>query len=91
MAPQTTLRKLGPRADGGDVADFGCGYGTFTAKITRGIVHAGDKANGEPKAVTPITHANADETKLWLEDCKDARGAEPPPRPRPQPIVAPVC
>jgi SAM-dependent methyltransferase len=43
--PETTLRTLGLRADGGDVVDFGCGYGTFTiptARITRGIVHAID-------------------------------------------------
>lgn len=45
FAPETILRKLGLSAGSGDVADFGCGYGTFAipaAKITRGIVHAID-------------------------------------------------
>lgn len=61
--PQTTLRKLGLRADGGDVVDFGCGYGTFTipaAKITRGIVYALDIEPGMVEA----TRAKAESEHL---------------------------
>ena len=43
--PAATLQRLGLRANIGDVADLGCGYGTFTipaAGLTGGIVHAID-------------------------------------------------
>ena len=45
FSPTETLAKLGLTASCGDVADFGCGYGTFTipaARLVRGIVHALD-------------------------------------------------
>ena len=43
--PEESLAKLGLTANCGDVADFGCGYGTFTipaARIVTGTVHALD-------------------------------------------------
>ncbi len=43
--PEAVLRKLGLDPSCGDVADFGCGYGTFTtaaARIVSGIVYALD-------------------------------------------------
>lgn len=45
FTPEETLVKLGLTETGGDVVDFGCGYGTFTisaARIVRGTVHALD-------------------------------------------------
>ncbi|HEY3850253.1 MAG TPA: class I SAM-dependent methyltransferase [Steroidobacteraceae bacterium] len=39
------LRRLGFSPNSGDVADFGCGYGTFSipaAHLTQGTVHAFD-------------------------------------------------
>ncbi len=41
--PDETLEKLGLTAEVKDVADFGCGYGTFTlpaAQIIRGKIYA---------------------------------------------------
>ena len=43
--PEEILEKLGLRAGVGDVAEFGCGYGTFTvpsARRSRGAVYAYD-------------------------------------------------
>ncbi len=43
--PEATLRALGLRPTHRDVADFGCGYGTFSipaAKVVTGIVHSFD-------------------------------------------------
>jgi SAM-dependent methyltransferase len=43
--PQSVLEQLDLTPNAGDVAEFGCGYGTFTiaaAGITRGLVHAID-------------------------------------------------
>ena len=43
--PADALPRLGFRAGSGDVADMGCGYGTFAvaaAKLTNGTVHAFD-------------------------------------------------
>jgi len=43
--PPLILRRLGYSPQGGDVADFGCGYGTFSiaaAQLTSGTVHAFD-------------------------------------------------
>lgn len=45
FTPETALAELGLSAACRDVADFGCGYGTFTipaARIVRGTVHALD-------------------------------------------------
>lgn len=45
FSPEQTLRKLGLRADSGDVLEFGCGYGTFAisaARITQDTVYAID-------------------------------------------------
>jgi len=45
FSPEQTLAKLGLTELCGDVADFGCGYGTFTipaARIVRGTVFAFD-------------------------------------------------
>lgn len=45
FSPDQTLANLGLTGSCGDVADFGCGYGTFTipaARIVRGMVHALD-------------------------------------------------
>lgn len=45
FTPDATLKKLGLTSGGADVADFGCGYGTFSiaaARITSGIVYAID-------------------------------------------------
>lgn len=44
FSPEEVLRKLGVPTSG-DVADFGCGYGTFSipaVRITSGMVHAFD-------------------------------------------------
>lgn len=43
--PPVILARLGMDAQTGDVAEFGCGYGTFTvpaARLVRGVVHAFD-------------------------------------------------
>lgn len=43
--PPVILARLGMNAHTGDVAEFGCGYGTFTvpaARLVRGVVHAFD-------------------------------------------------
>jgi SAM-dependent methyltransferase len=45
FTPDLTLKNLGLSPQAGDVADFGCGYGTFSvaaARITTGVVHAID-------------------------------------------------
>jgi len=45
FSPQKTLTVLGLDAEVRDVAEFGCGYGTFTlaaARLARGTVHAFD-------------------------------------------------
>lgn len=45
FSPTKMLTLLGLDADTGDVAEFGCGYGTFTlaaARLVRGTVHAFD-------------------------------------------------
>jgi len=45
FSPSQTLLALGLRKDMSDVAEFGCGYGTFTipaAKVVKGTVYAFD-------------------------------------------------
>ncbi|MGC8625737.1 MAG: class I SAM-dependent methyltransferase [Phycisphaerae bacterium] len=43
--PEATLRTLGLKLTHRDIADFGCGYGTFSipaAKVVTGVVHSFD-------------------------------------------------
>jgi len=61
--PESVLRKLGLKAESGDVVDFGCGYGTFTipaATITTGLVHGIDI---DP-VMTAATQAKAEQLHL---------------------------
>jgi SAM-dependent methyltransferase len=58
FSPRQTLEQLGLTAAHGDVADFGCGYGTFAipaARIVHGVVHALDI----DAAMTEATHSKA--------------------------------
>ncbi len=70
--PEETLAKLGLTPDCRDVADFGCGYGTFTipaARIVTGTVHAID-VEEEMVALTRIKAqaANLKNVVLHLRD-----------------------
>ena len=63
FSPAQTLAKLGLTGTCRDVADFGCGYGTFAipaAKVVGGTVHAFD-IEGE---MVSITRRKADECGL---------------------------
>jgi ubiquinone/menaquinone biosynthesis C-methylase UbiE len=68
FTPEAVLHKLGlPTA--GDVADLGCGYGTFTipaAKITSGTVHALD-IDPEMVAITK-QKAGLDNVQTYVRD-----------------------
>jgi SAM-dependent methyltransferase len=59
--PAYILEKLGCSGDGGDVVEFGCGYGTFTTAAARRVTQRVIALDIEPQMVAATMQRAADE------------------------------